>query len=343
MAAARRSSDAGADARTNRVRRGRRALGATVALAAALLAGPAAADSYPSRAIRVVVPFSAGGTVDILARLVGAKLQLAWGQPVVVDNRTGAGGNLGADQVAKAEPDGYTVLVTSSPPLSINASLYRDLPFDPARDFAPVSLLADVPNLLEIHPRLPVRSVGELVAYAKAHPGKLNFASQGNGTTSHLAGELFKIKAGIDITHVPYRGTAPALNDLVAGNVDLMFDNLVSSLPFVRAGNLRPLAVGSTARSAALPDVPTLIESGFADFETTAWFAMVAPAATPPNIVARLSTAVAAALHQADVAARLSDLGATTMASTPAQLGARIRSEIDRWSAVVRAAGITID
>jgi tripartite-type tricarboxylate transporter receptor subunit TctC len=313
------------------------------ALTFGLIAGSAVAETYPSRAIRIIVPFSAGGTVDILARLVGAKLQAAWGQPVVIDNRTGAGGNVGADLVAKAEPDGYTLLVAPSPPLSINVSLYRDLPFDPLRDFAPISLLADVPNLLETNPRLPARSVAELVAYAKAHPGKLNFASQGNGTTSHLAGELFKLKAGIDITHVPYRGTAPALNDLVAGNVDLMFDNLVSSLPLVRAGNLRPLAVGSTTRSAALPDVPTLIESGFAGFESTAWFAMLAPAGTPPAIVEQLSGAVATALRKPDVAARLSDLGATTEASTPAALGARMRSEIERWGAVVRAAKITID
>jgi len=308
------------------------------------LAGlPAVAGDYPDRPIRIVVPYSAGGTNDILTRLVGAKLQAAWGQPVVVDIRTGAGGNVGADQVAKAEPDGYTLLVTASPPLSINASLYRDLPFDPQRDFAPVSLFVEVPNLLEVNPRLPVRTVAELVAYAKARPGKLNFASQGNGTTSHLAGELLRIKAGIDITHVPYRGTAPALNDLVAGNVDLMFDNLVSSLPLVRAGSLRALAVGSAARSAALPDVPTLIESGLPDFETTAWFAMVAPAGTPRAIVARLSAAAAAALHEPDVAARLRDLGATTVASTPDALGARIASEIARWGAVIKAANITID
>jgi tripartite-type tricarboxylate transporter receptor subunit TctC len=310
-------------------------------LALAIL--PAVAEDYPNRPIRIVVPYSAGGTVDILARLVGAKLQAAWGPPVVVDNRTGAGGNLGADLVAKAESDGYTLLVTSSPPLSINVSLYRDLPFDPVRDFAPVSLLVDVPNLLEVNPQLPARSVAELIGYAKAHPGKLNFASQGNGTTSHLAGELFKLKAGIDITHVPYRGTAPALNDLVAGNVELMFDNLVSSLVFVRAGRLRALAVGSAARSAALPDVPTLIESGLPDFETTAWFALVAPAGTPQAVVARLSTATATALREPDVAARLVDLGATVVASNPEALGVRIKSEIARWGAVVKAAHITLD
>ena len=317
--------------------------GALLALVLALVGQPAAAESYPSRSIRLIVPYAAGGTNDILARLVGARLQLAWGQPVVVENRTGAGGNVGAEQVAKAAPDGYTLLVTASPPLSINASLYRDLPFKPATDFAPVSLLIEVPNLLEANPRLGVGTVAELVAYAKAHPAKLNFASQGSGTTSHLAGELLKLKTGIDVAHVPYRGTAPALNDLVAGNVDYMFDNLVSSLPLVRAGSLRALAVGSRTRSPALPEVPTLIESGFADFESTAWFAMVAPAGTPPAIVDQLSQGAAAALREPEVAARLADLGATTVGSDPAGLGALIKAEIARWAPVVEAAHITID
>ena len=317
--------------------------GAALALLLALAAAPAAAESYPSRTIRVIVPYAAGGTNDILARLVSAKLQAAWGQPVVVDVRTGAGGNLGADLVAKAEPDGYTLLVTASPPLSINASLYRNLPFDPAKDFAPVSLMIEVPNLLEVNLKVPATTVAELVALAKAKPGTMNFGSQGNGTTSHLAGELLKLKAGIDVTHVPYRGTAPALNDLVAGNIQFLFDNLVSSLPFVRAGTLRALAVGSAVRSPALPDVPTLIESGFPDFESTAWFAMVAPAGTPASIVTRLSDGVAAALRQPDTEARMKDLGATTVASTPEALGARIKAEIARWAPVVKAAHVTID
>jgi tripartite-type tricarboxylate transporter receptor subunit TctC len=296
-----------------------------------------------SRPIRIVVAFPPGGTVDILGRLVAAKLQDAWGQPAVVDNRAGAGGNLGADLVAKAEPDGYTLLVTASPPLSTNVSLYRNLPFDPVTDFAPVSLLSEVPNVLQVHPRVPARSLAELIAYAKAHPGELNFASQGNGTTSHLAAELLRLRAGIDIVHVPYKGTAPALNDLLAGNVDLMFDNLVSSLPFVRADKLRALAIGSAARSAALPDVPTLIESGFPDFESTAWFALVAPARTPGDIVAKLNAAVVAALRQSDVSARLNDLGAIIVASTPETLAAKIRAEIARWAVVIKTAKITVD
>jgi tripartite-type tricarboxylate transporter receptor subunit TctC len=317
-----------------------RAIAALLLLAAA---APAVAESYPARPIRIVAPFPAGGTVDILARLIGAKLQAAWGQPVVVDNRTGAGGNVGADVVAKAEPDGYTLLLTASPPLSINVSLYRDLPFNPLTDFAAVSLLCEVPNLLEVNPALPARTVGELVAYAKAHPGALNYGSQGNGTTSHLAGELLKLRAGIDAVHVPYRGTAPVLNDLVAGKIEFAFDNLVSSLPLVRAGSLRALAIGSVKRSAALPDTPTLIESGFPDFESTAWFAIVAPARTPPDVVAKLSAASARALHDADVAARLGDLGAVTIASPPAALAERMRVEIDRWGAVVKAANIKLD
>jgi tripartite-type tricarboxylate transporter receptor subunit TctC len=290
----------------------------------------------------MVVPFPPGGTVDILARLISAKAQAAWGQPVVVENRTGAGGNVGADLVAKAEPDGYTLLLTASPPLSSNVGLYPNLPFNPATDFAPISLLCEVPNVLEVHPKMPARTAAELVAHAKAHPGVLNFASQGNGTTSHLAAELLKLMAKIDIVHVPYRGSAPALNDLLAGKVDLMFDNLVSSAPQIRAGALRGLAVGSAQRSPALPDVPTLRESGL-DFETTAWFAIVAPARTPPAVIAKWSAGAADALRQPDVAAKLGDLGALTIASTPEVLGARIRDEIATWGALIRAAKITAD
>jgi tripartite-type tricarboxylate transporter receptor subunit TctC len=313
------------------------------AVAALLLfAAPAAADEYPGKPIRMVVPYPAGGTVDILARLIGAKLQAAWGQPVVVDPRTGAGGNVGAELVAKAEPDGYTLLLTASPPLTSNVALYRDLPFNPLTDFAPVSLLCEVPNVLEVAPQVPAHTAAELVALAKAKPGTLNFASQGNGTTSHLAGEMLKLKAGIDIVHVPYRGSAPALNDLVAGKVDLMFDNLVSSVPMIRAGNLRALAVGSAQRATSLPDVPTLKEAGL-DFETTAWFAIVAPARTPPPIVARWSAAAADALRQPDVAARLADLGAITVASTPEVLGARMREEIATLGVLIRAAKIKLD
>jgi tripartite-type tricarboxylate transporter receptor subunit TctC len=313
-----------------------------------LLAGAPAATAaiYPSRPIRIVVAFPPGGTVDILGRILAAKLNDAWGQAVTVDNRPGAGGSVGADLVAKAEPDGYTLLVTASPPLSTNVTLYRDLPFDPVKDFAPISLLAEVPNLLQINPanpRTPAETLAALIALAKAHPGQLNFASQGNGTTSHLAAELLKLRAGIEVTHVPYKGTMPALNDLLAGNVDFMFDNLVSSLPFVRAGKLRALAVGSVARSPALPDVPTLIESGFPGFESTAWFAIVAPARTPPDIVARLNHEVVAGLRDPAVTARLGDLGATTVASSPEVLATKIRDEIARWSVVIKAAKITID
>ena len=318
-----------------------------LALGVLAASGAGAAETpYPSRPIRIVVAFPAGGTVDVLGRLLAAKLHDAWGEPVTVDNRPGAGGNVGADLVAKAEPDGYTLLVTASPPLSTNVTLYRDLPFDPVKDFAPISLLAEVPNLLQINPanpRTPARTLAELIALAKARPGELNFASQGNGTTSHLAAELLKQRAGIDVAHVPYKGTAPALNDLLAGNVDFMFDNLVSSLPFVRAGKLRALAVGSVARAAALPDVPTLIESGFPGFESTAWFAIVAPARTPAAIVGRLNRAVVAALRDPAVATRLGDLGAVTIASSPDVLAAKIRDEIARWGVVVKGAKITID
>lgn len=307
------------------------------------LSPPVRADDYPSRAIRLVVPYSAGGTVDILARLVGNKLHDSLGQPVLVDNRTGAGGNLGGDLVAKADPDGYTLFVSPPGPLSINLGLYPNMPYNPLRDFAPVTLIAEVPNLLEVNPRVPATSVAALVAYAKANPGKLNFASQGSGSTTHLASELFKSRAGIDIVHVPYRGSAPALSDLVAGNVELMFDNLGSSLPFIRSGDLRALAIGGTQRSPALPDLPTFIESGFADFESTTWFAMVAPARTPPAVVARLHDATAAALTSPDILSRLADLGAVAVGSTPEALGARMTAETERWVAVIRAAKITVE
>ncbi|MBI3514630.1 MAG: tripartite tricarboxylate transporter substrate binding protein [Proteobacteria bacterium] len=295
---------------------------ATLAALALLAVAPAAAQSYPSRAIRIVVAFPPGGTVDTLGRLLAAKLQEAWGQPAVVDNRAGAGGNLGADIVA---------------------TLYKKLPYDVARDVSYIGLIGTTPNVMVVNPSVPATTVAEFIAYAKANPGKLNYASQGNGTTSHLGAELLRIRAGIDIVHVPYKGTAPALNDLLAGNVDMMFDNLVSSLPQIRAGTLRALAMGSARRAPTLPDVPTLIESGFPDFESTAWFAMVAPARTPPDIVAKLNTTVVAALRQPEVSARLDDLGAATIASTPDVLAAKIRTEIARWAAVIKAAKITLE
>src|SRR5438552_13835540 len=244
----------------------------------------ASAQTYPTRPIRLVVPFPAGGTTDILAREVGQRLSMTLGQPVVIDNRPGAAGNIGADLVAKSAPDGYTLLMGTVGTHAINASLYAKMPYDHVKDFAPIILVAGVPNVLVVNPSLPVNSVQELIAYAKANPGKLNFASSGPGTSIHLSGELFKVMAGVQMTHVPYKGSAPALQDLLGGQVQLMFDNLPPSLPHIKAGKLRALAVTSVARSPALPDVPTIAESGLPGFEASSWFGILVPAGTPSAI-----------------------------------------------------------
>ena len=248
---------------------------------------------YPTKPIRIVVPFPAGGTTDILARAVAQRLTETLGQPVVVDNRPGAGGNIGAELVAKAAPDGYTLLMGTVGTHAINASLYAKMPYDHVRDFAPVILVAGVPNVLVINPALPVNSVQELIAYGKANPGKLNFASSGNGTSIHLSAELFKTMTGVQMAHVPYKGSAPALVDLMGGQVQLMFDNLPSALPQIKAGKLKALAVTSAQRSSALPDVPTVIESGLPGFEASSWFGLLAPAGTPKDIIAKLNGEVA--------------------------------------------------
>src|SRR5690349_12578544 len=247
---------------------------------------PAQPATYPTKPIRLIVPFPPAGTTDILARAVAQKLSETWGQQVVVDNHPGAGGNIGSDIVAKASPDGYTLLMGTVGTHAINPSLYAKMPYDHVKDFAPVILVAGVPNVLVVNPALPVKSVQELIVYGKANPGKLNFASSGNGTSIHLSGELFKTMTGIQMTHVPYKGSSPALTDLIAGQVQLMFDNLPSSLQFIKAGKLRALAVTSLERSSALPDVPTLAESGLPGFEVSSWFGVLAPAGTPNDIIA---------------------------------------------------------
>ncbi len=253
----------------------------------------AQAPAYPTKPIRLVVPFPPGGATDILAREVAKHLTEAWGQSVVVDNRPGAGGNIGSELVAKAAPDGYTLEMGTVGTHAINASLYSKMPYDHVKDFVPVILVAGVPNVLEVNPSVPVNSVQELIAYAKANPGKLNFASSGAGTSIHLSGELFKVMAGVQMTHVPYKGSAPALQDLLGGQVQLMFDNLPPSLPQIKAGKLRALAVTSTTRAPALPDVPTVAEAGLPGFEASSWFGVLAPAGTPPAIVAKLNAEIA--------------------------------------------------
>ncbi len=315
---------------------------ALAAVFAAISLG-ASAQTFPTKPIRIVVPFPAGGTTDVLARAVAQKLTESLGQAAVVDNRPGAGGNIGAELVAKSPPDGYTLLMGTVGTHAINPSLYPKMPYDHVKDFAPVILVAGVPNVLVINPSLPVNSVQELIAYAKANPGKLNFASSGNGTSIHLSGELFKTMAGIQMTHVPYKGSAPALQDLVGGQVQLMFDNLPSSLALIKAGKLKALAVTSLTRAAALPDVPTVAESGLPGFEASSWFGLLAPAGTPPPIVVTLNADVAKWLATPEAREKLLAQGANAAGGSPADFARHIAAETAKWQKVVRESGAKVD
>jgi len=318
-----------------------RALGA---LAAAFAFAAWAQAPYPNHPVRIVVPFPAGGTTDILAREVAQTLSQSLGQPFVVDNRPGAGGNIGSDIVAKAAPDGYTLLMGTVGTHAINPSLYAKMPYDHVKDFAPVILVAGVPNVLEINPSLPVNSVQELIAYTKANPGKINFASSGSGTSIHLSGELFKTMTGVQITHVPYKGSAPALQDLVGGQVQIMFDNLPSSLALIKAGKLKPLAVTSAARSTALPDVPTVAESGLPGFEASSWFGLLAPAGTPKDVVAKLNANVAKWLATPEAKEKLAAQGAIAASGlTPDDFAKHIATETTKWAKVVKESGAKVE
>ena len=302
----------------------------------------ALAQEWPARAVRIIVPFPAGGSADLLPRIVAEKLAERWGQPVIVDNRPGAAGNIGADAVFKAEPDGYTLLSAPPPPLVINRLLYPKLSYDPTQ-FVPMSVIAAIPNVLLVHPKLGVDSVAELIALARSNPGKLNYASQGSGTTSHLTAELFKSMAGgLQITHVPYKGTAPALADLLGGQVDMMCDNLGVSLPHVRSGKLKALAVASTRRVASLPNVPSLSET-LPGFESQAWFGIVGPPKTPAAIADKVALGVAEALRRPDVLKRLNELSAEPMGLGPVETAAFMRQETERWGAVIRSAGVKLE
>src|SRR5437764_952865 len=270
----------------------------------------AMAQTWPVKPIKWVVPFAAGGTTDILARTVGDKLSVALGQPVVVDNRPGAGGAVGADYTAKSPPDGYTIMGGTISTHAINASLYKSLPYDPIKDFVPITMIVRLPNLLVVNPEIPAKNVGELIALLKANPGKYSFASSGNGTSQHLSGELFKTMAGIDMQHVPYKGSPPALQDVVGGQVSMTFDNITTAWPLAKAGKLRALAVTTATRSAVAPDVPTLAESGLPGFEIGSWQGVFAPAGVPPEIVKRLNTEIVKILNQPEVKEKLTAMGA---------------------------------
>jgi tripartite-type tricarboxylate transporter receptor subunit TctC len=315
------------------------ALGALFACIATL----ASAQGYPNRTIRLVVPFPAGGTTDILAREVAQKLTEVLGQAVVVDNRPGAAGNIGSDLVAKSAADGYTLLMGTVGTHAINPSLYSKMPYDHVKDFAPVVLVAGVPNVLVVNPTLPVNSVADLIKLAKDKPGQINFASSGSGTSIHLSGELFKTMAGVDMTHVPYKGSSPALTDLIGGQVQIMFDNLPSALPQIKGGRLRAIAVTSLKRAPVLPDIPTINESGLPGFEASSWFGVLAPAGTPAAIVARINTEVNKWLQSADAREKLLGQGAEAAGGSPEQFANHIRAESAKWAKVVKASGAKVD
>jgi tripartite-type tricarboxylate transporter receptor subunit TctC len=301
----------------------------------------AAGLDYPTRPVRWVVGYPAGGTTDILARLIGQYLSEKLGQQFIVENKPGAGNNIGTEAVIHSPPDGYTVLLVN-PANGINASLYKKLPFNFVRDIAPVAGIARVPNVMEVNPSVPAKTVAEFIAYAKANPNKVNLASSGNGTSVHLSGELFMAMTGVKLTHVPYRGSAPALTDMIAGQVQVLFDNLPSSIEHIRAGKLRALAVTTEKRSDALPDVPTVADT-VPGYEASAWFGMGAPKGTPPEVIAVLNKAINEALADPNINLRLAEMGGMPMGGTPADFGKIIVDETEKWRKVVEFAGASVD
>ncbi|MDR7149667.1 tripartite-type tricarboxylate transporter receptor subunit TctC [Hydrogenophaga palleronii] len=319
-----------------------------LAAAAALPGAALAQGNWPTKPVRIVVPFAPGGTTDILARVLAPELSKAFGQQFIVDNRGGAGGNIGADHVAKADADGHTLLMGTVGTHGINKALYSKLPYDPQKDFSPITLVAGVPNVMVMNAarakELGINTVPDFIRYAKANPGKLNMASSGNGTSIHLAGELFKAQTGVFMTHIPYRGSGPAVRDLIGGTMDMMYDNLPSAMPHIQAGSLKAFAVTSATRSQALPDIPTVAEAAnLPGFEASSWFGMLAPAGTPPDIVSRLQTEIAKALKLPEINTRLAGLGAIPSGNTPQEFARLIDSEIAKWAPVVKAAGARVD
>nr|MDP2191445.1 tripartite tricarboxylate transporter substrate binding protein [Rhodoferax sp.] len=317
-------------------------LALTGALCLAMQTLPAAAIDFPSKPVRMVVPFPAGGTADVLPRILADKLRHRFPAGVVVENKPGAGGNIGAEFVFRAEADGHTLLVSPPGPIAINQSLYAKLSYD-AKKWVPVTVIATVPNVLAVSPKLPVKTVQEFIAYAKANPGKLSFASQGNGSTSHLTASLFQSLTGIQMTHIPYRGTAPALTDLMGGQVDLFFDNLGVSMQLHKGEKIRILAVADAKRSAALPSVPSFAEAGLPGMQAVTWFAVVAPPGTPAAVVQTLNSAIVEALKLPDVQAQFAELGVEIMGNTPEEMSRFVRDETARWQKIIKAANVTVE
>jgi tripartite-type tricarboxylate transporter receptor subunit TctC len=299
-----------------------------------------AQDAYPTKPVRIIVPFAAGGVADALPRIVGEKLAQKWGQPVVVENKVGASGNIGMAEGARAAPDGYTLVLAPTGNLTVNPTLFPKLPFDTHADLTPVTLLAQSPNVLVVHPSVPAKNVRELIAYAKANPDKLNFASPGDGSGAHLAGELLKLDAGIQATHVPYKGLAPAVNDLLGGNVQMMFAGISTILQHVKSGKLVALAIAGPARNPQLPDVPTMAESGLPGFDVTSWYGIVTRTGTPATIVQKVQRDMAEALQSEDVKAKLAGLGLEPVGNTPEAFAAVIKAESRKWGDIVRKANI---
>jgi tripartite-type tricarboxylate transporter receptor subunit TctC len=325
----------------------RRVLVITAAGMAAYVPAPhAVAQStatYPNRPVKLVIPFPPGGPLDIIGRLIAQKATEDWGQSVVVDNRPGAGGNIGADLVAKAPPDGYTIVMGALSTHAVNPSLYAKMPYDAVKDFAPISLVAITPNVLVVNASLPVSSAKEFVAYAKANSGKLSFGSGSNGSAGHLAGELFKVDTGTDIVHVPYKGGAPATQALLAGDTQFMFDNLANAMPQVKAGKLRALAVTTAERSKLAPELPTMAEAGLSGFDISTWFGLLAPAGTPRDVIAKWNAEVVKILNSPDMRERLTAQGAEAAPTTPEQFAAFIQSEIPKYARIVKISGAKVD
>ncbi len=312
-------------------------------LAGASAAAQAAEPAFPVKPIRMISPYAAGGGSDTLARILGQKLFAAWGQPVVVDNRPGSGGIIGAETVARATPDGYTLFVTPSAVLTINPHIYSKLRYDTFKDFAPITMASNSPYFLVVHPKIPAASIKELIAYAKANPGKMNYSSSGNGSSTHLAGVLFNNMAGIEIVHIPYKGAAPAIVDLLAGNIQMRFSSVVPVLPHVRSGRLRGIAISSARRYGPLPDIPTISESGLPGYVVESFYAVVAPAGTPSAIIANINAEIVRNLKSQEIAAHMANDGAEAIGSSPDELAKALREDHARWAKPVKDSGARAD